>query len=64
MPESLPEQDLHELLGHNFPGDSGACVNHVLEPESSLPKMAQFAEVQFEYELMAFFLHMFYRVHK
>ena len=49
MPESLPEQDLHELLGHNFPGDSRACVNHVLEPESSLPTMAQFVEVQFEY---------------
>lgn len=57
MPGSLPEQDIHELLGHNFPGESGACINHMLEPESSLPIMVQFVEVQFEYSVQSLSLN-------
>lgn len=53
MPGSLPEQDIHELLGHNFPGESAACINRMLEPESSLPIMVQFVEVQFEYSVQS-----------
>lgn len=53
MPGSLPEQDIHELLGHNFPGESAAYINRMLEPESSLPIMVQFVEVQFEYSVQS-----------